>query len=182
MVYEAWREIDNLVGSRFVLPTKDFLIGLDETGKGELIGHTVLTGVMFPKELFAEIDLVIGSADTKKRRSFRYWDDLYIKLDSFRARGLKFFTDKIPPWQVDKYNLNRIMDITYQRILNIFFREVDISKCRIVLDDYGIGVTLRRFLRFLEDNGAEVIVTSSAEDKYLEAKVASILSLSLIHI
>jgi len=32
----AWQYIDSVVGSAYVLPTKDFLIGLDETGKGEL--------------------------------------------------------------------------------------------------------------------------------------------------
>ena len=41
-----------------MLPTKDFLIGLDETGKGEVIGHTVLTGVIFLKEIFKDIDFV----------------------------------------------------------------------------------------------------------------------------
>jgi len=68
------------------------------------------------------------------------------------------------------------MDITYQKILNIFFRRVDIARCRIVMDDYGIGEMLRRFLNFLRNRGAEVIVTSNSEDKYLEAKVASLIS------
>jgi len=62
--------IDSVVGSAYVLPTKDFLIGLDETGKGEVIGHTVLTGVIFPKELFKDVDLLIGPADTKNRHKF----------------------------------------------------------------------------------------------------------------
>ena len=53
-VTEAWNYIDSLVGSSYVLPSKDFLIGLDETGKGEVIGHMVLTGVIFPKEIFRE--------------------------------------------------------------------------------------------------------------------------------
>jgi len=53
-VFETWKYIDNLIGSRYVLPTKDFLIGLDETGKGEIIGHTVLTGVIFPREIFIQ--------------------------------------------------------------------------------------------------------------------------------
>ena len=49
-----------------------FFIGLDKTGKGEVIGHTVLTGVIFPKELFKDADLLIGPADTKNRQKFEY--------------------------------------------------------------------------------------------------------------
>ena len=138
-VLEAWKYVDSLIGSAYVLPTKEFLIGLDETGKGEVIGHTVLTGVFFPKEIFSEVDLLTGPADTKRRHKFEYWDELFKKLDSFRVSGLDFLIEKIPPWHVDKYNLNKIMDIVYQRILSIFFRKTQIEKCRIVLDNYGIG-------------------------------------------
>lgn len=172
-VFNAWQQI-NIVGSAYVLPSKDFLIGLDETGKGEVIGHTVLTGVIFPRKIFEEID--VGPADTKKRHEFKYWDDIFMKLDKLRGRGLDFIYEKIPPWHVDKYNLNKIMDVSYQRILSIFLRKVEISHCRIVLDDYGIGDTLRRFLNFLKQEGAEVIVAQNSEDKYLEAKVASLIS------
>lgn len=175
-VFEAWRRIDSIVGSVYIMPTKDFLIGLDETGKGEVIGHTVLTGVIFPKEIFNKIDLTIGPADTKKRHTFEYWDDIFKKLDHFRSLGFDFLIEKVPPWHVDKFNLNKIMDVSYQRILSILFRRAEISHCRIVLDDYGIGATLQRFLNFLEKQGAEIVVTSNSEDKYLEAKTASLIS------
>jgi len=175
-IIEAWDTINSIVGSPYVLPTKDFLIGLDETGKGEIIGHTVLTGVIFPKEIFKDIDLIVGPADTKRRHEYEYWDNIFKRLDYFRCYGLDFIVEKVPPWDVDRYNLNKIMDVTYQRILNIFFRKAEIESCRIVLDDYGIGDTLRRFLNFLERQGAEVVVTRNSEDKYLEAKVASLIS------
>ena len=43
-VSEVWKEIDSMLGSAYSLPSKEYLIGLDETGKEEIIGHTVLTG------------------------------------------------------------------------------------------------------------------------------------------
>ncbi|MEM2619232.1 MAG: hypothetical protein QW356_07100, partial [Candidatus Hadarchaeales archaeon] len=175
-VLEAWHHIDLLVGSSFVLPTKDFLIGFDETGKGELIGHMILTGVIFPKEIFRDLDLLVGPADTKKRHRFEYWDDIFIKLDRFRKAGLDFVYETVPPWEVDRYNINKIMDITYQRILNIFFRKAEMGNCRIVLDDYGIGSTLKRFLQFLKNNGSEVVIIHNADLTYLEAKIASLIS------
>ena len=86
---------------------------------------------IFPKELFRKLDLLVGPADTKKRHKFEYWDNLFRGLDGFRDSGLDFKEEKIPPWHVDRYNLNKIMDVTYQRILSIFFRNVEISRCRI---------------------------------------------------
>ena len=175
-VLEAWAHIDSSTVSGYALPTKDFLIGLDETGKGELVGHMVLTGIIFPKQIFDEIDYVVGPADTKKRHAFEYWDELFTRLDSFRDAGFDFLIEKVPPWDVDRYKLNKIMDVTYQRILSIFFRRAKIDQCRIVLDNYGIGPTLKRFLKFLEMQGAEVIVATKSEDQYLEAKTASLIS------
>jgi len=175
-VLEAWKYIDSIAGSAYTPPTKDFLIGLDETGKGEVIGHTVLTGVILPKEIFEKIDLVIGPADTKKRHKFNYWDNIFKELDKYRPQGFDFLIEKIPPWHIDRFNLNKIMDVSYQRILSIFFRKVEIDKCRIVLDDYGVGTTLQRFLNFLKKQGAEVVITSNSEDNYLEAKTASLIS------
>jgi ribonuclease HII len=175
-VFEAWKYIDSLIGSRYVLPSKSFLIGLDETGKGEVIGHIVLTGIIFPSDIFNEMDFIVGPADTKKKHKFEYWDELFKKLDNFRKFGFDFIIERIPPWHVDRYNINKIMDVTYQRILSIFFREAPISECRIVIDDYGIGSTLKRFINFLKKQGAEIIVTSKADVNYLEAKLASLIS------
>jgi len=175
-VLKMWKYIDSLYGSRYTLPSKEFLIGLDETGKGEVIGHTVLTGVIFPKEIFNNLDLLIGPADTKKRHEFEYWDKLFRMLDHFRKFGFEYIIETIPPWHVDKYNLNKIMDVVYQRILSTFFRKVDMSKCRIVLDNYGIGPILRRFFNFLRMQGAEIVVTHNADELYLEAKTASLIS------
>lgn len=174
-VLGAWIHIDSLVVP--YLPTeKEFLIGLDETGKGEVIGHLVLAGVVFPKSLYEKVNLIVGAADTKKRHDFSYWDKIFRALDTLRKEGFNFIVEKIPPWQIDKFNINKIMDVTYQRILNIFFRKVKIGECRIVLDDYNVGLTLSRFLKFLTKRGAEVVVTTRADEEYLEAKTASLVS------
>jgi ribonuclease HIII len=66
VVFDVWEETELLFGSMYVLPLKDFMVGLDETGKGEVIGHTVLVGVMLPKEIFKKIDLIVGLADTRR--------------------------------------------------------------------------------------------------------------------
>ncbi len=175
-VKDAWDFVATLIDSTLIAPTRDFCIGFDETGKGEVLGHTVLVGVIFPAKIFNEVKELVGVADTKKKHGVDYWDDILKRMDMMRPKGLNFMVEKIPPWHVDKFNLNKFMDVVYQRILSNFTRHVELSKCRIVLDDYGVGESLKRFLRSLENAGAEVKVVNKADVIYLESKVASVLA------
>ena len=170
----VWEFISSRAGSRFVLPTKDFLIGLDETGKGEILGHTILVGAIFPKTIFKEVERLVGVADTKKKRSTSYWNGVLKRLDLMK--GLDFYLEKIPPWHIDRFNINKIMDVVYQRILSNFMRHFQAADCRIVLDDYGVGEKLRRYLRSLENAGADVKIIHQADEHYLEARVASLIA------
>jgi len=165
-----------LAQTTFVLPTREFLIGFDETGKGEVLGHTVLAGVIFPQEIFKEVEDLIGVADTKKKRTIGYWDDALKRIDTLKAKGLDLLIDKIPPWHIDRFNLNKIMDVVYQRILSNFMRRIEAPRVRVVFDDYGVGDTLKRYIRSLENAGAEVIVAHAADSSYLEAKLASVVA------
>lgn len=177
-VIKVWEFIDSRAGSRFVPPTRDFLIGLDETGKGEILGHTILVGAIFPKAIFNKVEMLVGVADTKKKHSTAYWNDVLKRLDIMKRDGLDFYLEKIPPSHVDKFNLNKIMDVVYQRILSNFMRHYQAANCRIVLDDYGVGEKLRRYLRSLENAGADVKVIHRADEQYLEARVASLIAKS----
>jgi len=175
-ILDLHKYIDSIVESRFILPSKEFLIGCDEVGKGEVLGHEILTGVLLPREIFNDLERECGIANTKKKHSIKYWDEIFMKIDFYGSRGLEFFIEKIPPWHFDRYNINQLMDVTYQRILNYFIQKIDPKKCRIVIDDYGIGFRLRKFLNFLEKAGAEIIVTNNADEKYLETRVASLIA------
>ena len=94
-VHRAWDFVGALAGPRFEPATKDFLIGLDETGKGEVFGHTVLVGVFVPSGLAPEIEKLVSVADTKQKRSVAYWDDLFRQLDGFKSRGLQFIVEPL---------------------------------------------------------------------------------------
>jgi len=175
-VHRAWQFIGSLTGPRYKPSAKNFLIGFDETGKGEVIGHTVLVGVLIPSSLSTELEKVVSVADTKQKREVAYWDELFRLIDQFKDRGLRFIVEKIPPWHVDRYNLNKIMDVVYQRILSIFFRHADPREARAVIDDYGVGATLKRYLKAMENAGLEVVVATGADESFLEARVASVLA------
>jgi ribonuclease HII len=133
-------------------------------------------GAVFPKAIFNEVERLVGVADTKKKRSTAYWNGVLKRLDLMKKEGLDFYLEKIPPWHVDKFNLNKIMDVVYQRILSNFIRHYQAANCRIVLDDYGVGEKLRRYLRSLENAGADVKVIHQADEHYLEARVASLIA------
>lgn len=170
------QKISKILGQEIKTNNKKVLIGLDETGKGEILGHCVLCCVIVPSKIARKIDYIIGSANTKRRKSVSYWDSLFSELDRLKQEGLRFFIEKIPPWHVDRYNVNKIMDVVYQRLLGQITREVNLSECRIVIDDYGIGSNLSRYLEFLHKNGAEIIVESKADEKHLECRLASLIS------
>ena len=175
-ILELHNYIDSIAGNRFVPPSKEFLIGFDEAGKGEVLGHEVLVGVLLPREIFNDLERDCGIADTKTKHAIRYWDDIFNKIDFYRSKGLEFFIEKIPPWHFDKYNINQLMDLTYQRILNYSTQKINLEKCRIVIDDYGVGFRLKKFLNFLANRGAEIIVINHADDKYLESRIASLIA------
>jgi ribonuclease HII len=168
--------IDTLLGSQFVIPDKDYLIGLDEVGKGEVIGHVFLVGVLFPESIYSDLEKILGVANTKVRRESSYWEDVFRKIDYFKSKGLCFICETIPPWDFDKYNINALMDITYQRILNNFAQKVSLVETRIVIDDYGIGRRLKYFLNSLKNAGAKIIVENKADEKYLESRIASLIA------
>jgi len=168
--------LSNISTSEFIKTGREILIGLDETGKGELIGHEVLCGVCFPIELFDEIKSIVGIANTKSHRTFEYWDKIFSKIDPLQAKGLNFQTQTIPPWHIDKYNTNKIMDVVYKRIISDLVTSLPLDKVSIVLDNYQISDNLQGYFNSLKNKNVEIHVEEKADDRFLEAKLASILA------
>jgi ribonuclease HII len=175
-----YQKMEEIAGPRYSSPDREMLFGLDETGKGEIIGPVILAGVSFPKELFPTIDKIVGLSDTKRPHKFPYWENIFKQLSSLKVKGFAYFVEEISPDKLRKENLNRLLDKGYKKIINIFLKgmgeEKRLKEYRIVLDDYGIGKNFRRFLQCLQEKGAEVIVVKSADSEYLEVKTAAILA------
>jgi len=176
--FEEIREVINQnIGKRYILPSKDFLIGFDEVGKGEIIGSIILAGVRFPKNLFDELDIIVDNTDTKRNHKIEYWEEIYRNLEKSKESGLFFLIDKIFPIEIEeKKSLNKILDQRYKRLLEKFTIGIDIGRARIVIDNYGVGKDLIEYLEDLKKKGAEVVIESGSEDKYLETKLASIIA------
>jgi ribonuclease HII len=175
-VEEALAFIDAVLPKRFEPSEKAFWIGLDESGKGELVGHLTLACALVPATLAPDLQRLVELAETKRKRSDGYFDRLFVQLDALRPRGVDFGIEKVTPREIDRYNLNRLLDVNYRRLLNSVLDSTDPEGCRIVVDNYGVGPNLNGFLRALERRGAEVVVEAGADDRYLEARVASVLA------
>lgn len=175
-VFEVQQQISEMLGQTIEIPAKNFLIGLDETGKGEVLGHSVLAGVIIPSSLLQQVSDILGPADTKKKKSVAYWDNLFIEIDALKSKELNFVIETIPPWHVDKYNLNKIMDLVYQRIITHLTQGLSVENCRIILDDYGVGRNLSEYIESLHKQDCEVRVESKADDNYVECKLASVIA------
>ncbi len=93
-VLKIREKISELVGSEFQNTDREYMIGLDETGKGEVLGHSVLAGVAYPSSLSGEIENLISVTDTKKKREEQYWDQLFIEIDKLKKNNLLFVSEK----------------------------------------------------------------------------------------
>jgi len=172
-ISEIWELIDLIIkseNSNF----KNYLLGFDETGKGEPFGPLVLAGVMVPKEILKNISLEFSSSDTKKKHNYEYWEKLLFYLNSIE--NLKYKIDLIMPREIDRFNINMLMDLAYEKLLSILIHNVSFKDLRIVIDNYGIGNTLNRYLEGIKEKGAEIITISDSEDRFIEAKLASFIA------
>jgi ribonuclease HII len=173
---EAQRSIDRLAGVRFAAPSRDVLIGLDETGKGEIFGPVILAAVTLPRALFGQIEEVIGVADTKVSRQPRYWEELFARIDFYCAQGFDWATASISPYELGRASVNGLLDRRYRELLATVVERIDPGRARVVLDDYGAGSLLQHYLRELASAGAEIVRVTRADDRYLECRLASLVA------
>src|SRR5205807_2268996 len=72
-VEAAWAHVASLTKPRFVQSERPFMIGLDETGKSELVGPLTLVGALVPSRLVPRLVEIVELAETKTRHSLPYW-------------------------------------------------------------------------------------------------------------
>ncbi len=166
------KDIEYIIGKRF----KDYnlnpeiILGFDEVGKGEVLGSMVLCGIAIEKDKLKEIDNIIGSANTKERREFKYWDSIVKSLSQLiKAQELK----NVQPIFIDKYNVNELLDVYYMRMIRKLYNKFNDRMITIIIDDYNVGKLLKDYTSGLK---AEVIIEQKADDNYLAVKVASVIA------
>ena len=176
-VREVIEKIEKIVGHIYKPPTKTWCVGLDETGKGEIFGYLHVVGVVFHKSLFKKLESVVGNTDTKRKHGVEFWNQIYSELEAMMDGKFFFIEERISPDDIDEFNINELLNVTYIRVLKrIFPSRIEAQKSRIVIDDYGVSDELREFTGELESQGAEVIIATKSEDIYLETRLAAIIA------
>lgn len=154
----------------------DYLIGFDETGKGEIFGSIYLTGVAIPYSKAGNLSSFISSIDSKKAQSYEYWLKVFQQIESFQNEGLVYKVLQITPEEIKPKNLNKLFDRKYLSLSEYFLNKYSSCKCRMVIDDYGVGSNFKEELSLLNRANLEIVITSHSENKFLETKVASLIS------
>ena len=143
------------------------LIGLDETGKGEIIGDMVLCGTEIDSTCSDDVETCLSAANTKNRRTQAHWERVSGRLAEL---GVQHEIERLSPSDMPKGRTTKVMDDAYIKIIERLGPDED---TRITVDDYGIGDTLRWYLDSLP---CAVTVKHGADVTHPEAKAASVLA------
>ncbi|MGB9787991.1 MAG: ribonuclease HII [Dictyoglomus turgidum] len=178
-VINIWDEIDKLVSKSYDL-NKDYVLGFDEVGKGEVFGPIITCGVLIRKDVISQIPSELKTPDTKKSHGFEYWTRILKVLEDLISDGFYYIIDIIQPREIDRFNINQLLDLSYMKLIKQLITDLPYRKeVRIVIDDYGVGEGLQRFLEIIKgENNFETIIVTESEDKFLEAKLASLIAKS----
>lgn len=150
----------------------DILIGVDETGKGELFGGIIVCGVIIESSK-REIEKEISSFNTKNKTNFERYEEL---LNNLKALGVKFIIKEIQPAEILPKKTNKILLKTYISIIEELKLSIPHNKSsRVVLDDFGMTHKDKEFIKGIY-SFSKVIIEHKADDNYLECKTASLIS------
>lgn len=178
-VINIWNEIDKLVSKSYNL-NKDYVLGFDEVGKGEVFGPIITCGVLIKKDVISQIPSELKTPDTKKSHGFEYWTRILNILENLISDEFYYIIDIIQPREIDRFNINQLLDLSYMKLIKQLINNLPYRKeVRIVVDNYGVGEGLQRFLEIIKgENNLETIIITESEDKFLEAKLASLIAKS----
>ncbi|WP_440059846.1 ribonuclease HII [Thermogladius sp. 4427co] len=149
--------------------------GLDEAGRGPLLGDMVVAGVFIPSEYIKEIQLA-GAADSKQLTPSKR---LKVRSEISQSVPLISIAVYLSPWEIDRTNLNKatlraMMDIiaTYS---SLFWNREEVE---IYVDEVaGVSRELKAFCkRVFGEKLKAIVVEADADAKYPAVSLASIIA------
>ncbi len=165
-------KIEEIVDYLGIYSVKDrLLIGMDETGKGEIFGNIFLCcAVVRPENVFTLKNLVLNVNTKKNVNNLEKVFNTLSKIVDYRILP-------ISPQEMRDKNLNKLMSEKYLELLDklIYELSLETARKRITIDDFGIKNETKEYIKekFKDD---EVIIQPKADDRYIECKIASIIS------
>lgn len=141
------------------------LLGVDEAGRGSLIGPMIVAGVVI-EEHKAELLAKLGVKDSKKLKREKR-EELF-KLILYYSLSVTIV--KVFPEDIDAKNLN---ELTYDSVIKIIQSALPFMPDRVTVDKVGKE---ERVISFIKEIGAEPNVIHNADVLYPECSAASIVA------
>lgn len=170
LIHENLDNVEDFLISFIPEEKFDVLIGVDETGKGELFGGIIVCGVKIEKN-FREIEKLISHLNTKTTNNYNIYKTVFQKLTELEV---KYAVEEILPTHLKEKSTNTLLANAYSNIISALYPR-EPKNIRIVLDDFGIPREVKEKI-FSTYPEAKIIIEPKADDNYLECKTASIIS------
>ncbi len=146
------------------------VIGVDEAGRGSLVGELIVAAVAVPIDLLEDLK-EIGVKDSKLLSPDQR-EELYRTI----SRRLVFSVSSIKPREIDHENINVLTSNALYMNLSRIFKRVDPESVeRIVIDKFGSVPKIKVAVRKTGYRG-KIIVEEKADFKYPEVAAASIIA------
>ncbi len=151
-----------------------YLIGIDETGKGEIIGNIIICGALIDTSItdLKELEKIISGIDTKgKKKDIRRYEEAFRGIISL---GVQYKIQEISPEELKPKKTNLIMTEKVLKLLEKLIPNVkEWNSLRITIDDFGFKAKDKIKEKY---KIPEVILEPKADENYIECKVASVIS------
>lgn len=151
-----------------------YYVGIDEAGRGPVIGDMIVAGVASTPSVFEDLAL-LGVRDSKLLSPSR-------RLTLYKAiisRDTTIALVYIPPLKIDQENLNTLEEMAVIKILNVISHVIsgDASEVYIFIDEIkGRGANVEKNIKVLFRCPVHVTMEPHADAKYLPVAAASIIA------
>jgi ribonuclease HII len=141
------------------------IIGIDEAGRGPIIGPMVVAGVAIEDSLLDKLkDKGVRDSKTLSRKSR---EKLFYEIVEIASA---FSVVKVQPQEIDLNNLN---SLTYQAVNKIISSMLYLKPNRVTVDKVGRETEVIVYLKLL---GIEANVVHQADVNFVECSAASIVA------
>ncbi|BCU69018.1 ribonuclease HII [Stygiolobus caldivivus] len=141
------------------------LLGIDEAGRGSIIGPMIVAGVIV-EDHKADLLAKLGVKDSKKLTR-RKREELF-KLIAYYS--VSVIVVKVLPQDIDRENLN---ELTYDSVIKIIQLSLPYRPSKITVDKVGKE---ERVIEFIKEIGSEANVVHNADVLFPECSAASIVA------
>ena len=149
----------------------DLILGIDEAGKGPVIGNMFVAGVVIDKNDVAKLKH-LGVRDSKLLS--QYMREAYYSIIKKVAK--KIYVKEVSINEIDRRNINKILAEKYVEIVRDALRDFEENIKEIIIDLPSISPEkLRNRIKLLNFHG-KIVTEHFADKRYIVVSAASIVA------